>query len=47
MEFAPDPSLDALYKQAVATAKQYGWTVPSRAEFEALYKREMAGKVQQ
>lgn len=43
-EFVPDPDLDALFKQAVAAATQYGWTVPDRAEWEALYKSEIASK---
>lgn len=37
-----DPALDALWKQLVATAKQFNWPVPARAEWEALYKSEIA-----
>lgn len=27
-DFVPDAALDALYRQAVAVAKEYGWTIP-------------------
>lgn len=42
--FVPDPALDALCKQAVASARQCGWQVPSREEFEDKYKAEIASK---
>lgn len=45
--FVPDPALDSLFRQALAMAKEHGWTVPSREDFEAAYRKEMAGKVQQ
>ena len=45
-EFVPDPDLDALYRQAVAVAREFGWTVPSRQELEEQYRREMASKRQ-
>lgn len=38
----PDPALDALYSLQVATARQLNWPVPDRAEWEALYKAEIA-----
>lgn len=44
--FVPDPALDSLYKQLVATARQFGWPVPAREDFERQYKAEVAGKVQ-
>ena len=43
-QFVPDPDLDALYRQAVAVAKEFGWPLPVRAEFEAQYKAEIAAK---
>ena len=46
-DFVTDPDLDSLYRQAVVVAKEFGWPVPERAEFEAGYKKERAGKVQQ
>ena len=46
-QFVPDPALDSLYRQAVAVAKEFGWPLPVRAEFEARYREEMAGKIQQ
>lgn len=46
-EFVPDPDLDALFRQAVAVAKEFGWPLPVRAEFEARYKQQMAGRIQQ
>ena len=45
-EFVPDPSLDSLFKQAQAAAREHGWECPTREEFERNYKKEMAGKVQ-
>jgi hypothetical protein len=33
-DFTPDPDLDALYRQAVAAAREFGWTLPLRKEFE-------------
>ncbi|HEV2194042.1 MAG TPA: hypothetical protein VGR55_00530 [Candidatus Acidoferrum sp.] len=39
--FVPDPALNLLYRQAVITAKQYGWLVPERVEFERRYKEEI------
>lgn len=41
-DFLPDPALDALYRQAVVVAREFGWAVPSRAEFEGRYKAEIA-----
>lgn len=43
-DFVPDLALDALYRQAVVVAREFGWAVPSREEFEARYKEEMAAK---
>ena len=40
--FVPDPALEALYRQAVAMARAYGWTVPVREEFEQRYREEIA-----
>lgn len=39
--FVPDPDLDQLYHQAVAVAKEYGWPVMERAEFERRYREEI------
>jgi hypothetical protein len=33
---------DALYFQAVRVAKEFGWPVPARGEFETQYKAELA-----
>ena len=41
-DFVPDPALDALFRQAVAVAKEFGWNVPSREEFEWRYREEIA-----
>lgn len=41
-EFVPDPALDALYRQAVAVAREFGWPVPARAEFEKKFRQEIA-----
>ena len=40
--FVPDPALEALYRQGVAMARAYGWTVPVREEFEQRYREEIA-----
>ena len=37
-----DLAVDALYGQAVRAAKEFGWPVPARAEFEARYRAELA-----
>lgn len=46
-EFTADPALDSLYRQMVAVAKEFGWSVPTREGFEASYKEEMARKIHQ
>jgi len=38
-----DAALEALYRQATKVAEEFGWEVPSREEFEARYKKEIAG----
>ena len=40
--FVPDPALSALYALAQAAAREHGWECPSREEFEARYKAEIA-----
>lgn len=40
-QFVPDPGLDSLYRQAVAVAKEFGWPLAVRSEFEARYKAEI------
>jgi hypothetical protein len=37
-----DPAFEALYRQAVKVAEECGWDVPSRAEFEGQYRKEIA-----
>ena len=34
-------TLDELYRQAVNAAKEWGWPVPSREEFEGQYRQEI------
>ena len=41
-QFVPDPALDALYRQRVAVAKEFGWPMPVREDFERQYKNEVA-----
>ena len=36
-----DAALDSLYRQAVEVAEEQGWLVPSRAEFEEQYMKEI------
>lgn len=36
-----DPALDALYRQAIRVAQEFGWPVPGRAEFEEHYRQEV------
>lgn len=48
-DFIDDPeqaAVDALYRQAVRVAEEYGWPAPSPAEFEARDKEEMARKTE-
>ncbi len=37
-----DFALEAIYAQAVRSAHEFGWPVPSRAEFEVRYREELA-----
>jgi hypothetical protein len=37
-----DSALDDLYRQAVRSAEEFGWSLPARDEFEARYKEELA-----
>ncbi len=39
---AKDFALDAMYREAVRVAKEFGWPVTARAEFEARYREEVA-----
>ena len=41
-EFISNADLDDLYDLSVLTAEENGWEIPSREEFEARYRRELA-----
>lgn len=40
-QFVPDAALDALYRQAVAVAREFESKCPTREEFEKLYREEI------
>lgn len=41
-EFVPNSDLDQLFKQAQAAAREHGWDCPTREEFEANFRKEIA-----